>query len=178
MEESNIIAVVHISFMNFQNLSSFKHLKFQSRLWVHLRKNFNSFLPWWRKAQWTNFWYLVMIKYGIEIIFFFFLLQMHVLKFEIFRIMKVLKMIACKLLEWILEPSLGSSDWLRIVKNRFWRFEGQIHCEWDFFFLREVQNDFQVASYIMQSNKLQVGGHPAWVQTYLTWGSALEIASS
>ena len=66
----------------------------------------------------------------------------------------------------------------RLIKDSKKPFEGQIHCEWDFFFLWEVQNDFQVASYIMQSNKLQVGGHPAWVQTYLTWGSALEIASS
>ena len=97
---------------------------------------------------------------------------MHVLEFEIFRIMKVLKMTACKLLEWILEPSLGSSDWLRIVKKGF----GDLKVKYilnEISFFWEVQNGFWVASYIMQSNKLQVGGHLAWVQTYLTWGSCI-----
>ena len=83
--------------------------------------------------------------------FFLFSLEMHVLKCEIFRIMKVLKMIACKLLEWILEPSLGSSDWLRIVKNRFWRFEGQIHREWDFFFFFERERCKMIFGWLLIS---------------------------
>ena len=91
---------------------------------------------------------------------------MHVLKFEIFRI---------RMNTW---TQLGFFGLIKDSKKpllEIWRS----NTLWmDFFFLQEVQNDFQVASYIMQSNKLQVGGHPAWVQTYLTWGSALEIASS